>query len=221
MRPVVRAFVEAAAPCLPGAGPVLEVGAYRVAGQEALADLRPLFPGRPYVGLDLRPGPGVDVVADAAALPFPDASQGTVLCLETLEHVFELPRALAEIERVLMPGGLLIASTPFHFHLHAHPDDYWRLSPSAWSRLLAGYAARAVGAVGPASRPHTVLALAWKSPAPVDAAARLERAAGEITRAVGALPPERRGGLFGAVRALLLSKGEREARREERVVRWQ
>jgi SAM-dependent methyltransferase len=217
MRDVVRAFVEAAGRHVPGAGSVLEVGAYRVAGQGELADLRALFPGRAYVGLDMRPGPGVDVVGDAAALPFPDGSQGTVLCLETLEHVFDLRGALAEVERVLAPGGVFVASTPFHFHLHAHPDDYWRVSPSAWSRLLEGYAARAVGAVGPASRPHTVLALGVKAPAPPGTPTAVAAAFDDLRGRLAALP---RPGLLARARGLLLTKGERKDRAEAAALRY-
>src|SRR5262249_28602937 len=52
--------------------PVLEIGSFQVAGQEAIGDLRPLFAGREFLGIDARPGPGVDQVADVQALPFPD-----------------------------------------------------------------------------------------------------------------------------------------------------
>jgi ubiquinone/menaquinone biosynthesis C-methylase UbiE len=47
-------------------------------------------------------------------MPFPDASFGTVVCTEVLEHIPEPARALAEIERVLRPGGMLIGSVPAH-----------------------------------------------------------------------------------------------------------
>ena len=67
-------------------GPILEIGAYQVAGQESL-DLRGLFPGRDYIGLDMRPGPGVDCVASAEKLPQADASIGTVIACNTFEHV--------------------------------------------------------------------------------------------------------------------------------------
>ena len=56
------------------AGPVLEVGSYKVKGQEEIGDLRPLFKGKNYLGIDMRPGPGVDQVADVEALPFRDGS---------------------------------------------------------------------------------------------------------------------------------------------------
>jgi hypothetical protein len=43
---VARATVQAFD--LPG--PIVEIGSYQVAGQEAVADLRRLFPGKSYLG---------------------------------------------------------------------------------------------------------------------------------------------------------------------------
>ena len=57
---VARAVAETFA--LPG--PVLEIGSYQVAGQEEIADLRGFFANKSYEGVDVRPGPGVDQVAD-------------------------------------------------------------------------------------------------------------------------------------------------------------
>jgi SAM-dependent methyltransferase len=49
---------------------------------------------------------GLDTVeADAAALPFEDASFDAVMCISMLHHVDDRPRALAEQRRVLRPGG--------------------------------------------------------------------------------------------------------------------
>ena len=172
--------------------------------------------------MDQRAGPGVDQVGDVSAAPFADASVGTVLCLETLEHVFEVRRAFDEIQRVLQPGGLFIASAPFHFHIHAHPDDYWRLTPACWAGLLAPYAAWQVGAVGEPARPHTVLALAVKAPAPPALLAALPRAAAAAGAAIARLDGERpfAARLGWALKGWLRSKGERRARAEEHAVRW-
>ena len=49
----------------------------------------------------MRPGPGVDRVEDVSAMTLADASAGTILCLETFEHVFEVRRAFDEVDRVL------------------------------------------------------------------------------------------------------------------------
>lgn len=51
-------------------------------------------------------------VADAGRLPLADGSVGIVVCSEVLEHVPELGLALAEIARVLRPGGSALITTP-------------------------------------------------------------------------------------------------------------
>ena len=49
---------------------------------------------------------------DALELPVADSSFDVVVTFETLEHLQDAERFLAEIKRVLTPGGLLIVSTP-------------------------------------------------------------------------------------------------------------
>src|SRR5215204_1838563 len=55
------------------------------------------------------------------ALPFPDASFDRALCLDVLEHLQyeEQPRALAELFRVVRPGGELFVSVPNLAHLQS------------------------------------------------------------------------------------------------------
>jgi SAM-dependent methyltransferase len=101
--------------------PVLEIGSYQVPGQENLAELRPLFAGKRYLGIDRRPGRGVDQIADVEELPLADASAGTILALNTFEHVPHFWRGFAEVRRVLRPDGVLLVSCPFYFHVHDHP----------------------------------------------------------------------------------------------------
>ncbi|MEP5765460.1 MAG: class I SAM-dependent methyltransferase [Halieaceae bacterium] len=50
--------------------------------------------------------------ANALALPFADDSFDKVICSEVLEHIPDYRAALAEIDRVLKPGGLFCASVP-------------------------------------------------------------------------------------------------------------
>ena len=52
------------------------------------------------------------VVGDAQAMPFADASFDCVVSFETIEHVTDPRRLVAEIRRVLKPSGLLVLSSP-------------------------------------------------------------------------------------------------------------
>lgn len=52
------------------------------------------------------------LIASATALPYRDGSFNAVLCLEVLEHIPNPAPAVAEIARVLRPGGLLVVSVP-------------------------------------------------------------------------------------------------------------
>ena len=88
-----------------------------------------------YVGLELRESfertaaaesGAPDVLYDGKRMPFDDASFDTVLCIQVLEHTPEPRPLLAEIARVLRPGGLLVLSAPFAFRLHEEPHDYFR-----------------------------------------------------------------------------------------------
>lgn len=56
-------------------------------------------------------------VGDVQALPFADASFDVVVAAWMLYHVPDIPRALSEIERVLAPGGSLVAVTTSVGHL--------------------------------------------------------------------------------------------------------
>jgi SAM-dependent methyltransferase len=166
MNAVMRGLVRAVAETFTLPGPILEIGSYQVAGQEPIADLRSLFPGRSYLGLDVRPGRGVDLLASVEALPCADRSIGTILAISTLEHVPHFWRAFDEMHRVLRPDGALLVCCPFYFHRHDHPNDYWRFTPEALELLLTPYPSKIVGFHGPRSRPANVWSLAFREARP-------------------------------------------------------
>jgi SAM-dependent methyltransferase len=60
---------------------------------------------------DLSPGMAADVALDAQDLPFPAGRFDAVIANHMLYHVPDRPRALAEIRRVLAPGGRFYAAT--------------------------------------------------------------------------------------------------------------
>lgn len=76
-----------------------------------------------YVRADLYPNsPGVERV-DMLAMQFADESFDCVIANHVLEHVSDVSRALAEIRRVLKPGGLAILQTPYSGKLHHTWED--------------------------------------------------------------------------------------------------
>ena len=68
MRDHNKTFCRLVAETFDCPGPIFEFGSYQVEGQVEYADLRSLFPGKEYVGCDMRPGPGVDRVEDVSAI---------------------------------------------------------------------------------------------------------------------------------------------------------
>jgi SAM-dependent methyltransferase len=87
-----------------------------------------LLAPRESVAVDVDPGAlaGQDretVVADMRALPFAGGSFASVLAVQSIEHVPDPERAVAEIARVLdRPGGVAILVTPNRLTF-ARPDE--------------------------------------------------------------------------------------------------
>jgi len=155
---LTRTLVESALTVFEPPEPVLEVGSLQVQG-EAVGDLRPLLRGKAFLGCDMMPGPGVDVVGRVEALPLPDGAAGTVLCVNVFEHAWEFRRGAEELRRVTAPGGLALVTAPFEFHIHAYPDDYWRFTPRALARLMGGFPSVLVGWQGHPKTPRLVFAM--------------------------------------------------------------
>ena len=119
---------------------ILDVGAQSVDGH---ATYRPLFdsPDWRYRGLDMAAGANVDiVVADPYRwLELADASVDVVISGQALEHVDYPWRTVAEIARILKPGGVACLIAPSAGPEHRYPRDCWRIYPDGM-RALAGSA---------------------------------------------------------------------------------
>ncbi len=93
-----------------------------------------LFTYTEYIGVDIE-NPGhdhaqeqVDVFYDGKRLPFPDHSFDSVISNQVFEHVFNPPEFLAELYRILKPGGNLLLTVPFVWDEHEQPNDFARYS---------------------------------------------------------------------------------------------
>jgi hypothetical protein len=117
-----------------GACNVLELGARR-------STIRPLFDGcKRYVGVDIHPGPGVDVACDihelSAALNPLNLRFDAVATISTFEHLVMPWKAILEINKVMKPGGLLFITTHPTWPQHELPWDFWRFMDGAFHGLL-------------------------------------------------------------------------------------
>lgn len=122
-------FLEERVPTVDG--PALEVGSLQVGSNP---NFRGVYKGNKYVGVDMRPGPGVDVVCNIeSAIPV-SGEFALVICCSVLEHVRDPWEAAANITLITRHGGQLYVSVPWVWRYHPYPDDYWRFS---WSGVKA------------------------------------------------------------------------------------
>lgn len=116
----------------PTPGKVIDLGSMNVNGS-----YRELLPADvDYVGVDLEPGPGVDVVlTDVYRLPFEDSSVDIVMSGQMLEHCGQFWRVFTEITRVLKPEGLAFMIAPSGGPVHRYPVDCYRFYPDSYQAL--------------------------------------------------------------------------------------
>lgn len=78
------------------------------------------------LNLDIQPFKNVDALVDAAKLPLESESVDLVVSIAVLEHVKDPEKVIAEIVRIIRPGGIAFVSVPFIAPFHASPHDYQR-----------------------------------------------------------------------------------------------
>src|ERR1700742_358199 len=82
------------------------------------------------VGTDVYASQHTCLLADAHGLPFPTASFDGVWLQAVLEHALEPAAVVAEVHRVLKPGGIVYAETPFMQEVHEGAYDFTRFTLS-------------------------------------------------------------------------------------------
>ena len=91
------------------------------------------------INLNIDAFDSVDMVGDGCNIPLQDDTCDTVTCNAVIEHVSN-PRALvAEMYRVLKPGGYAQLMVPFVFPFHAYPKDFQRYSMSGILELTRSF----------------------------------------------------------------------------------
>ena len=92
-----------------------------------------------FLNVDFLEVEGVEVVADIQHMPFVTGSVAAIDCDAVLEHVADAQAAVAELHRVLRPGGFLHVVVPFCQAYHAYPSDYRRWTVQGLERLLSDF----------------------------------------------------------------------------------
>ena len=93
--------------------------------------------------LHAAPGnPEATIVGDISCCPqIPDDSFDCIVLLQTLHYVYDMEKAVAELHRILAPGGRLLCTVPCISQISRHDmerwGDRWRLSSLAANELFA------------------------------------------------------------------------------------
>ena len=117
---------------------------------------RPFFPLDVTVEtFDVDPTSGCTYIGDICATneALAAATFDYVVCTEVLEHTLNPFAAVAEIHRILKPGGMLFASTPFNFRIHGPLPDCWRFTRHGLQALLKDFDLVALDEVETPGRP--------------------------------------------------------------------
>ena len=117
---------------------MLEIGSRNVTG----TTLRHLYPNvGEYVGFDIHPGEGVDVVGDAHRLGdyFPPGHFLVVLAVSTFEHLLFPWKVVLELNKVMRVGGIMLVVTHPTWPAHELPWDFWRFPKGGFTGLFNSF----------------------------------------------------------------------------------
>lgn len=105
-------------------------------------------PGVGVIGFDIYASPWVHFVADAHRIPLADGAVDGVVVQAVLEHVLDPAKVVEEVHRVLRPGGVVYAETPFLQQVHEGAYDFTRFTESGHRWLFRWFDRLDSGVVG-------------------------------------------------------------------------
>jgi SAM-dependent methyltransferase len=104
-------------------------------------------PALQLISFDIYASELTQFVADAHQIPLADATVDAVWIQAVLEHVLDPWRVVGEIRRVLKPGGIVYAETPFLQQVHEGAYDFTRFTESGHRWLFRQFEALDSGVV--------------------------------------------------------------------------
>jgi SAM-dependent methyltransferase len=81
---------------------------------------------------------------DGYRIPLDSNSMGGFICTEVLEHVESPALLVAEMHRILKPGGRGLVTIPWSARYHYKPHDFQRLTPTSLQRLFESFSTTSV-----------------------------------------------------------------------------
>jgi SAM-dependent methyltransferase len=100
-------------------------------------------PARDLIRLDLSPDVKPDVIWNLNDFPYPfdESYFSEIECMDVIEHLENIPRAMEEFHRILEPNGILTITTPHYSSANSFvdPTHRWHLSRFSFDYFCAGH----------------------------------------------------------------------------------
>lgn len=106
---------------------VIELDSHDVNG--SLRSLIEFYQPKEYIGVDIKEGPGVDLICKAEDIveKLGQESFDVILSTEMLEHVRDWRRVVHNIKNICKTDGIILITTrSYGCPYHDHPYDFWR-----------------------------------------------------------------------------------------------
>lgn len=107
--------------------------------------------GDDLLNVDILPYQNVDIICDIENIPFKDNSVDYIINIAVLEHVPNPQKVIAEINRILKPGGKIYCFIPFMQPFHASPYDFQRYTYEGMKHQFREFKILKLKPVGPTS----------------------------------------------------------------------